>query len=65
MGLGFPRRPCVKLEVLITNFKFANKVLLIKGVAREIDSWYLELTLIVGETKLGKIPPFFGANEVI
>ena len=31
-----------------------------KGVAREIDSWYFELTLIVGETKIGKILPFFG-----
>ena len=30
-----------------------------KGVAREIDSWNLDLTQFIGETKIGPVSTFF------
>ena len=31
----------------------------LKGVAREIDSWNLDLTQFIGETKIGPVSTFF------
>ena len=47
-------------EVLLRRFFLLLKITHVtKGVAREIDSWNLDLTQFIGETKIGPVSTFF------